>query len=102
MPRFHRTIPLDDYVIDVLMRDLVGHDRHPAAFVVYLYLYREAEHCGWRKVAASLRHVAERTGLSKSAVQIALKRLHRRQLIKSYRPYRTATPIHQVLRHWRS
>ena len=38
MPRFHRTVPIDDYVLDVLMRDIVGHDQQPAAFLVYLYL----------------------------------------------------------------
>ena len=29
---------LDDYVTDVLMRDLVGHDRRPVSFLVYLWL----------------------------------------------------------------
>ena len=37
--RFRETIPVDDYVLDVLMRDLVGHDQQPAAYLVYLYLY---------------------------------------------------------------
>lgn len=101
MPRFHRTIPVDDYVIDVLLRDLVGHDRHPAAFLVYLYLYRQAEQNHWRTVTASLRDIADGTGLSKSAVQVAFATLHRRQLIKSQRAYLTATPKHRVLRHWR-
>ena len=32
---------LDPYVIDVLMRDLVGHDRRPASFLVYLLLSAE-------------------------------------------------------------
>ena len=32
---------IDDYVIDVLMRDLVGHDRRPVAFLVYLWLAAE-------------------------------------------------------------
>ena len=27
---------LDRYVVDVLLRDLVGHDHSPAAFIVYL------------------------------------------------------------------
>ena len=31
-------IALDSYVLDVLMRDLVGHDKKPSAFIVYLYL----------------------------------------------------------------
>jgi DNA-binding MarR family transcriptional regulator len=101
MPRFRETVPVDDYVLDVLMRDLVGHDHQPAAFLVYLYLYRQAQGCRWHTVTASLRTVAEATGLSKSAVQIALATLQRRQLIKSRRAHRTATPQHQVLRHWR-
>lgn len=28
-------IPLDDYVVDTLMRDLVGHDHRPVSFLVY-------------------------------------------------------------------
>ena len=31
-------VALDDYIIDVLMRDLVGHDRRPVAFLVFLWL----------------------------------------------------------------
>ena len=31
---------LDPYVTDVLMPDLVGHDRQPSAFLTYLFLYR--------------------------------------------------------------
>ena len=42
MPRFHETIQVDGYVLDVLMRDIVGHDRQPAAYLVYLYLYGQA------------------------------------------------------------
>jgi hypothetical protein len=34
VPRFHQTVPIDDYVLDVLMRDIVGHDQQPAAFLV--------------------------------------------------------------------
>ena len=30
------TLRVDDYVIDVLLRDLVAHDRSPSAFLVYL------------------------------------------------------------------
>jgi DNA-binding transcriptional MocR family regulator len=102
MPRLRETVPVDDYVLDVLMRDLVGHDHQPAAFLVYLYLYRQAQRSRWHTVTASLRMVADNTGLSKSAVQIAFATLRRRQLVKSRRAYRTATPKHQVLRHWRS
>ena len=34
------TLSLDQYVVDVLMPDLVGHDRSQSAFIVYLYLWR--------------------------------------------------------------
>ena len=101
MPRFHRTIPVDDYVLDVLMRDLVGHDQQPAAFLVYLHLYRAAEKQNWRPVTLSLRAIAEGTGLSKSAVQTALERLRRRELIDSKGTHATAVRQHRVLRHWR-
>jgi hypothetical protein len=34
-------IAIDDYVIDVLMRDLVGHDRRVVSFLVYLWFTSE-------------------------------------------------------------
>ena len=100
MPRFRQTIPIDDYVIDVLMRDIVGHDHQPAAFLVYLYLYGQVARKKWKPVDASLRMLAEATGLSKSAVQIALANLRRRELIITTADHVTATPRHRVLRHW--
>jgi DNA-binding MarR family transcriptional regulator len=102
MPRFRETIAVDDYVLDVLLRDIVGHDQQPAAYLVYLYLYGQAARKKWKPVAASVRTLADATGLSKSAVQTALANLSRRQLIISTRDHATATSRHQVLRHWRS
>lgn len=102
MPRFRETIPIDDYVLDVLMRDLIGHDRQPAAFLVYLYLYGQAARRKWKPVAASLRMLAEATGLSKSAVQTALEKLRSRELIETTSEHATAVPQHRVRRHWRS
>ena len=101
MPRFRETIPVDDYVLDVLMRDIVGHDRQPAAYLVYLWLYGQAARQRWKSVAASLRSIADETGLSKSAVQTALELLRRRELIRSVSDHATAVPEHRVLRHWR-
>ena len=101
MPRFKQTVPIDDYVLDVLMRDLIGHDQQPSAYLVYLYLYGQATRNRWKPVRASLRTLAEATGLSKSAIQIALERLRRRELIVSQSEHSTATPRHRVLRHWR-
>jgi hypothetical protein len=100
MPRANRPIQVDDYVLDVLLRDLVGHDKHPAAFIVFLHLYGLAARRHWSPVAASLRDIAEATGLSKSAVQTALYVLRRRELVKTSKPSRTATPSHSVVRHW--
>ena len=99
--RFRETIPVDDYVLDVLMRDIVGHDRQPAAYLVYLYLYGQAARARWKPVPASLRMLAEATGLSKSAVQTALELLRRRELTETTSDHATAVPQHRVLRHWR-
>ncbi len=97
-----QTMPVDAYVIDVLMRDLVGHDRQPAACLVYLYLFGQAARHRWKPVTLSLRTLAEETGLSKSAVHSALESLRRRELITTSRDHPTATPQHRVLRPWRS
>jgi DNA-binding transcriptional MocR family regulator len=102
VPRFRETILIDDYVLDVLMRDIVGHDQKPAAYLVYLYLYGQAARQKWKPVAASLRTLAEETGLSKSAVQTALELLRRRELIETTSEHATALPSHRVLRHWRA
>ena len=102
MPRFRETIPIDDYVLDVLMRDIVGHDRQPGAHLVYLHLFGQAARAKWRPVPASLRMLAEATGFSKSAVQSALENLRRRELIVTTRDHATAVPRHRVVRHWRT
>lgn len=96
-----QTIPVDDYVLDILMRDIVGHDQKPAAYLAYLYLYSQASRVKWRPVPMSLRGLAEATGLSKSAVQTALELLRRRRLIETTSEHPTATPEHRVLRPWR-
>jgi hypothetical protein len=101
MTRFPTSVPIDDYVIDVLMRDLVGHDKQPAAFLVYLWLSGRAARYDWAPVSASLSTLGEETGLSKSAVQTAMVTLRRRELISTVWAHRTATPAHTVLRFWR-
>jgi hypothetical protein len=101
MPRLRQTIPVDDYVLDILMRDIVGHDQKPAAFLVYLHLYSQAARVKWKPVPMSLRAVAEATGLSKSAVQTALELLRRRRLIETNSDHPTAISEHRVLRPWR-
>ena len=100
MPRFRPTVPVDDYVLDVLMRDLIAHDQQPSAFLVYLFLFGRAARQRWRPVALSLRMIAEETGLSKSAVQLAMDTLRYRELILTTRAHATAVPWHRVLRPW--
>ena len=36
-------VKLDEYVLDSLMRDLVGHDRRPVSYLVYLSLAAEQQ-----------------------------------------------------------
>ena len=95
------TIELDRYVIDPLMRDLVGHDRQPSAFLVYLYLWSRTAAEPERAATVSLRELADVTGLSKRAIQDALGRLHRRKLIGVKRASITAVPEYTVHRPWR-
>ena len=92
-------VKIDPYIVDTLMADLVGHDKTPSAFIVYLYLYRQAAGRP-RMLRASHQMVANDTGLSKSAVQAALRHLNRRKLVRSVRESQTATPQHFVLRPW--
>jgi hypothetical protein len=91
-------IPLDDYIIDTLMPDLVGHDRQPAAFLVFLFLWRNT--LGRARTGMSLRQIAEGTGLSKRSVQSGLSRLAKRSLISVRRESITAIPEYSVHRTW--
>jgi hypothetical protein len=93
-------VTLDAYVLDGLLPDLIGHDRRPSSFIVYLHLYRHASgHAGW-SVRASHQAIASATGFSRSAVQGALAHLQRRQLVISTRAHSTAVPLHRVMRPW--
>jgi DNA-binding GntR family transcriptional regulator len=96
-----RPLRVDAYVVDVLMRDLAGHDRSPAAFLVYLLLWRRTRGESVKTAELSHADIAEETGLSRSAVQQALRILRRRGLVKSKRRHETATPEHRVVRTWR-
>lgn len=93
-------ITLDAYVIDSLMPDLVGHDRRPSAFLVYLYLYRRTRARAHGAVTVSLQQIAVETGLSKSAVQHALRVLKRRRLVQSRSPSPTTAPDYLVGTPW--
>ena len=93
-------VSVDSYVIDTLMRDLIGHDRSASAFVVYLHLWRSSIARGEATVRTSLRDIAEGTGLSKRGVQDALSILARRQLVGIARKTITDVPVYTVRRPW--
>jgi DNA-binding transcriptional ArsR family regulator len=91
---------VDDYVVRTLMPDLVGHDRQPSAFIVYLFLWQQTGGGRERSVPISLRAIGEGTGLSKRAVQMALGVLGRRRLVTARRDGPTAVPAYTVQRPW--
>src|SRR3954468_10528264 len=94
------TVPVDAYVLETLLPDLVGHDRHPAAFLVYLALWARTHGARRKEVAISLRDLAEATGLSKRSVQVALRRLARRKLVAVERAGITSVPSYALPRPW--
>jgi len=94
------SITIDAYVVDVLMPDLVGHDRRPATFIVYLFLLRQAGKGRRDTVSVSLQTIAAKTGLSKSTVQTALRHLRRRKLIDPMVVATVTSPMRRVMRPW--
>jgi hypothetical protein len=91
---------VDAYVLETLMPDLVLHDRRPSTFLVYLHLwYRTAGHQA--PLRTSHQQMADNTGLSKSAVQSAIRILIRRRLVRVVRDGATAVPAYTVLKPWR-
>jgi hypothetical protein len=93
-------IGIDDYVVDVLLPDLVGHDKSPAGFLVYLILWTLLFRSERRSIAVSLQGLSSQTGLSKSAVQAAVRLLRRRGLIKVTKASPTGVPQYELVRHW--
>jgi hypothetical protein len=98
--RYSGDFGVDEYVTDVLMRDLVGHDRRPVSFLVYVWLTAEQRR---RKgaVQISYQELAENVGVSKSAAQTAVGWLVRRKLLDVKKESVTATPRYMVLTPWK-
>ena len=90
-------IKLDRYVVNVLMRDLVGHDRSPSAFVVYLAIHAAAAE---GRALFSYQAMADLTGLSKRSCQNAVAHLHRRGLVQINRKGGTDAAEYRPLRPW--
>src|SRR5262245_20544934 len=93
-------LAIDAHVVDVLLPDLVGHDKRPSSFVLYLWLYAMTRGIGRKSAFFSYQMLTDRTGLSKRAVQRAVTHLRRRQLIRTARKSATAVPEYTVLTPW--
>ena len=91
---------IDEYILDTLMVDLIGHDRQPSAYLVYLFLWRQTHGRRESTTRVALQDIAEQTGLSKRSVQKAIAWLARRQLIAVSRERITAIPVYTVMRPW--
>jgi hypothetical protein len=110
-------LKLDPYITDVLLRDLVGHDRRPASFLVYIWFTAEQQkkaeqqkaeqqrHAHQRRASAvtvSYQDLAESIGISKSSAQSAVGWLIRRKLLTVSKASVTATPEYKALTPWRN
>lgn len=97
---------LDPYITDVLLGDLVGHDRRPASFLVYIWFTAEQQKSAQQQrnsaVSISYQDLAESIGISKSSAQSAVGWLIRRKLLASTKSTVTATPEYKVLTPWRN
>ena len=93
-----KSYAVDRYVLDALMRDLVGHDRRPSAYLVYLALTAIA---GEGRAFVSHAQLAEQTGLSKRSAQAAVRHLANRGLLVIGRGRPTDVPRYEPLRPWR-
>jgi hypothetical protein len=94
-------LQIDDYVTDVLMRDLVGHDKRPVSFLVYLWLEAEQQRRD-APVQISYQELAESIGISKSSAQTAVAWLVRRKLLSASKATVTATPYYKAQTPWRT
>ncbi len=93
-------LKFDEYVLDSLMRDLVGHDRKPASYLVYMWLAAEQQRQK-KPVTISYSDLAESVGVSKSSAQSAVAWLIHRKLITSTKANVTATPNYTVQTPWK-
>ena len=91
-------LTIDRYVVHTLMRDLVAHDHRPSAFLVYVALLELAAS---GRPTPSHAQLADLCGLSKRAIQDALRHLAQRQLISIERRGRTEPAIVRPLAPWR-
>jgi hypothetical protein len=92
---------ISKYVCDTLMRELVGRDRRPASFLVYIWLLAE-EQRRQGIVSISYAELAEKIGIAKSTAQSAIGWLRRRKLVATTKASATATPAYRTQAPWNS
>ena len=92
-------IQIDNYVTDTLMRDLVGHDKRPVSFLVYLWITAEQQRRS-APVRISYQELAESIGISKSSAQSAIGWLVQRRLLAVSKATVTATPVYTAQTPW--
>jgi CRP-like cAMP-binding protein len=91
---------LDGYVVDALLPDLVGHDRSPSAFLLFLFLWRRTGGAA-RSTVLSHQMAADGTGLTKRSVQVALRHLVQRGLVTVRRKTKTSAAVVALRCDWR-
>jgi hypothetical protein len=95
-----QNVAIDPYFVDVLMPDLAGHERSPAAFLVYLYLWWKQTRTSTGAVQVSYARMGLDTGLSRITAQRAVALLTRRKLLTVRRAGPTSVPHYTVCRPW--
>lgn len=95
-----RDLRVDSYVIESLMPDLVGHDRRPSAYILYLFLWSRTHAVGHKSAHIALVDIAEGTGLAKRTIQQAIAWLEHRKLIAIERTRATDVGSFAVLTPW--
>jgi DNA-binding MarR family transcriptional regulator len=95
------SVVLERHVIETLMPDLVGHDRRPVAFLIYLYLYARAGGSERKSIPISLDMLAEECGVSKRAAAEAIRHLVKRKLVARSRDYATALTVYSIAKTWK-
>lgn len=98
--RSSATVAVDRYILESLMPDLVGHDRRPSAFLLYLALWSRTIAVGTTELRIALVDLAEATGLSKRTVQAAIAWLEYRRLVSVSRDSSTDVGTFTVKTTW--
>jgi DNA-binding MarR family transcriptional regulator len=91
---------VDPHIIESLMPDLVGHDRRPSAYLLFVFLWSRTHATGNASASIALTDIAEATGLGKRTVQQAVAWLVYRKLLVVQRDRSTDVGTFTVLTPW--